>query len=74
MLFALLAAACGDNVAGDVGATVTEMCGPAPLAPGWSVGVTANAVTMSSSDYNAILRWRGDVDAWEACVTTLGGP
>lgn len=48
--------------------TTDSPCGPSPLAPGWSVATDADRITMSRSDYEAIVSWRDAVTEWAVCV------
>jgi hypothetical protein len=56
----------------DVGKTVLEFCGAAPLAPGWSVAFKDGVATMSTADFNAISTWRDEVAAWRDCTVGIG--
>jgi hypothetical protein len=59
LLSLLLAAGC---------VTTNTPCGPSPLAPGWSVATDGDRVTMSRSDYEAIVSWRDAVTEWAGCA------
>jgi hypothetical protein len=48
--------------------TTDAPCGPSPLAPGWSVATDGDRVTMSRSDYEAIVSWRDAVTEWAGCA------
>jgi hypothetical protein len=74
LLILVIAACNNDNSAKEcpvIGAEVVNMCGAAPLAPGWAVQSNGDTVTMSTSDYNALNNWREQVATWRECVTNL---
>ena len=73
LAIALLAACNADDQKPptEVGKIVVEMCGEPPLAPGWAVQSNGDTVTMTTTDYTAINKWREDVAAWRDCVTNL---
>lgn len=72
-LLVLFAFACNSSAkeCPAIGAEVVDMCGAAPLAPGWAVQSNGDTVSMSTSDYSAINNWRDQVAAWRECVINL---
>ncbi|HEX5064123.1 MAG TPA: hypothetical protein VFV99_32325 [Kofleriaceae bacterium] len=71
----LVLAACTDDqpdpTPHDIGKTVVEMCGQPPLAPGWQVQSNGGVVTMSTDEYNAIVKYRDDSAAWRECAIAI---
>lgn len=51
--------------------TVDDACGPRPDRPGWSAAFENGQAHMSTADYNNMLTWSDDMDAWADCAWLL---